>query len=64
MFTQTGPKIFLAFADDIYTIDTNTMNVNENFARIEKESRKVGLRINEDQTKYTYVYIENNTKEI
>lgn len=36
-------------------VHTKTVNVKEKFVRLQKESRKVGLRISEDQTKYMCV---------
>ena len=41
--------MLLAYADDIDTVKTKEM-----FVKIEKETRKVGLTINEDKTKYMH----------
>lgn len=42
----------LAYADDIDIIGRNQRSVSEVFVRIEEAAGKMGLRINEDKTKY------------
>ena len=44
--------MLLAYADDIDIIGTNARAVSAAFSALEKESRRVGLAVNEDKTKY------------
>ena len=55
VFTKQGPQMILAFADDIDAIGKNTVGIKESFLKIEKESQRVGLKINEEKTKYMHV---------
>lgn len=55
MYTQRGPQLILAFADDIDIVGTSTIKVKEQFTRLEKESQKMGLKINEEKTKYMHI---------
>ena len=55
IFTNQGPEMLLAYADDIDTVGGSTVKTKEMFVKIEKETRKVGLTINEDKTKYMHV---------
>ena len=42
----------LAYADDIDIIGLNRRAVTAAFSALEKESRRLGLTVNEDKTKY------------
>lgn len=55
MYTNDGPKLLLAFADDIDVMARSVLKVKEQFIKIEKETLKMGLAINETKTKYMYV---------
>ena len=55
IFTNKGPEMILAYADDIGTVGSSTIKTKEMFTSIEKKSKKVGLTINEDKTKYMHV---------
>jgi len=54
IFGPGGPKLILAFADDIGAVGC-TVNVKENFIKIEEEAQRIGLRVNEGKTKYMHV---------
>ncbi|XP_060518457.1 uncharacterized protein LOC132697179 [Cylas formicarius] len=54
IFTNKGPEMILAYADDIDTVESSTIKTIEMFMNIEKETKKVGLMINEDKTKYMW----------
>lgn len=54
VFSNSGPNLLLAFADDIDLVSKTTIKTKELFGKIEKEADTVGLRINEDKTKYMY----------
>lgn len=54
VFSNSGPNLLLAFADDIDLVSKTTIKTKELFGKIEKETGRVGLRINEDKTKYMY----------
>ena len=42
----------LAYADDVNLIGTSTGRLNDGVVQMEEGANKVGLRINEDKTKY------------
>jgi len=40
MFTTDGPRLLLAFADDINIVERNTIQVEKQFIKLEKETKK------------------------
>jgi hypothetical protein len=54
----------LAFADDIDIIGSSVNAVKEAFLDLEKEANRVGLRINEDKTKFLMVSASDRTKDL
>ena len=44
--------MLLAYADDVDIIGTNLRAISATFSSLEKESRRVGLLVNQDKTKY------------
>lgn len=40
MFTTNGPRLLLAFADDINIVERNTIQVEKQFIKLEKETKK------------------------
>lgn len=52
LFRNRGPRIILAFADDIDIVGNTTIDVKEEFMNLENTAKEVGLRINENKTKY------------
>lgn len=42
-----GPRIILAFGDDIDIVGNTTVSAKEQFIKLEKAAKEVGLRINE-----------------
>ena len=55
IFHQKGPNLLLAFADDVDMIGNSRINLKDAFLRFEKEAETLGLKINEDKTKYMYL---------
>lgn len=45
----------LAFADDIAILGNNLEEIEECMTRIEEKARKVGLKVNQEKTKYMIV---------
>ena len=52
----------LAYADDIALIGKNEIEIRKLVVEMENISRKFGLRINQDNTKYMIVERKNNLK--
>jgi hypothetical protein len=67
---QTSGSIFtksiqlLAFADDIDIIGRNIRVVKDAYLRLEKEANRIGLRVNEDKTKFMMVAPSQRTREL
>ena len=55
VFGIDGPRVLLAFADDIDVVGNTVIMVKELFNKIEGQAEVMGLKINEDKTKYMYV---------
>lgn len=47
-----GPKLLLAYADDIDLIGDSILSTKDIFNKVERATREVGLKINEEKTKY------------
>lgn len=54
LFGQDGPRLLLAFADDIDVVGNSVLTVKDLFSRVETQAEQIGLRINEGKTKYMY----------
>lgn len=54
IFTNYGPKMILAYADDIDTIGDSDTKIKEMFVTIKNEIKK-GWPINDDKTKYMHL---------
>ena len=52
----------LAYADDIALIGKNEIEIRKLFAEMKNITRKFGLRINHEKTKYMIVERKNNLK--
>lgn len=52
LFGDQGPRLILAFADDIDIIGNSMDAIKEEFFKLENAAKEVGLRINEIKTKY------------
>jgi len=52
----------LAYADDLVLITESQNELKSLFRRLEKSSAKIGLRINEEKTKYMVVRRQNNAR--
>lgn len=44
MFSADAPRLLLAFADDVDTIERSSIKVKEQFIKLEKEIKKWVLR--------------------
>lgn len=64
LLTANGPKLFLAYADDIDLVGNNVITVKEIFNKIETETRKMGLIVNEEKTKYMCINRQNRRDRI
>lgn len=54
----------LGFADDVDIVGRNVRAVKDTYSRLEKEANKIGLRVNEDKTKFLMVSPSPRTKAI
>ncbi|XP_060518453.1 uncharacterized protein LOC132697176 [Cylas formicarius] len=63
MFRNNGPKLLLAFADDVDVIGSSRLNVKETFTNFEKQALNMGLKINEGKTKYMYTTRNNQRRD-
>lgn len=54
LFGRDGPRLLLAFADDIDVAGNSVLTVKDLFTRVETQANQVGLSINEDKTKYMH----------
>jgi len=52
LFSRYGPRLLLAFADDIDVVGNTVLTVNDLFSMVETQAAQMGLRINENKTKY------------
>jgi hypothetical protein len=52
----------LAYADDIALIGTNEIEIRKLFVEMENITRKFGLQINQEKTKYVIVERKNSLK--
>jgi len=52
----------LAYADDIALIGKNAIEIRQLFVEMENITRKSGLQINEEKTKYMIVEKKNSLK--
>lgn len=48
MFSDDGPRLLIAFVDDIDIIATSPIAVNEQLVKFERETNKIILRVNEN----------------
>lgn len=55
-FGPSDPYFILVYADNIGVIGETRANVKENFVKIE-EAKRIGLPINEENSKYTKVHL-------
>lgn len=55
IFGHNGPCLILAYADDLDVVGRSTVNVKEAFIKLEKEAKKMGLKVNEEKTKYMHM---------
>lgn len=54
VFHGNGPKLLLAFADDIDIVGNSTLDIKSTLNEFEKGAGSIGLKINEEKTKYMY----------
>jgi exonuclease III/ribosomal protein S28E/S33 len=52
----------LGFADDIDIVGRNLRSISDTYSRLEKEANKMGLRVNEDKTKFLMVAASERTR--
>lgn len=52
LLSAQGPKLLLAYADDIDLVGDSTLSTKDIFNKVEGATSKVGLKINEEKTKY------------
>lgn len=52
LLTTDGPRLLLAYADDIDLMGNTVASVKELFNKVEKETLRMGLIVNEEKTKY------------
>jgi hypothetical protein len=52
----------LGFADDVDIVGRNIRSVTDAYSRMEREANKIGLRVNEDKTKFLMVAASARTK--
>ena len=54
----------LGFADDVDIVGRNTRSVTEAYSKMEREANKIGLRVNEDKTKFLMVAASERTRKV
>ena len=54
----------LGFADDVDIVGRNIRAVTDAYTKMEKEANKIGLRVNEDKTKFLMVSASERTKHL
>ena len=54
----------LGFADDVDIVGRNIRSVTDAYSRMEREANKIGLRVNEDKTKFLMVSASERTKNL
>jgi hypothetical protein len=52
----------LGFADDVDIVGRNIRSITEAYSKMEREANKIGLRVNEDKTKFLMVAASERTK--
>lgn len=54
----------LGFADDVDIVGRNIRSITEAYSKMEKEANNIGLRVNEDKTKFLMVAASERTKKL
>lgn len=63
MYHHNGPSLLLAFADDVDIVGNSTVDIKTTFNDFEKSASSIGLKINEDKTKYMYSTRHNQRRD-
>lgn len=63
VFQNNGPNLLLAFADDVDIIGNSRLNVKNTFSNFEEHAGNMGLKINEEKTKYMYSTRNNRIRD-
>ena len=54
----------LGFADDVDIVGRNIRSITDAYSRMEREANKIGLRVNEDKTKFLMVAASERTRNL